>query len=223
MRKIQNAPVLLFAMLMALCAVCSCNDGETYADKKKTEKNAINKFITDNNVVGPIKVITESQFLAQDSTTNLAENEYVLFEEDGIYMQIMERGNGQSFAEMSKDFADSTVNKNVLCRFCEYDIISGDTALYNYDVPLWVDKMLVSYSRRSRSYTASFTSGMMASSSQGSVVPTGWLKPLDYVRMSRSIEDVARVRLIIPHSSGTAAASMNVYPYFYDITFQLGK
>lgn len=223
MRKIQNVPVLLFAMLVAICAICSCNDGETYADKKKTEKNAINKFITDNSVVGPIKVISEGQFYAQDTTTNVAENEYVLFEEDGIYMQIIERGNGQSFAEMSKDFADSTVNKNVLCRFCEYDIINADTALYNYGIPMWVDKMLVSYSHRGRSYTASFVSGMMASSSQGTVVPTGWLKPLSFVRLSRSVEDVARVRLILPHSSGTANASLNVYPFFYDITFQLGR
>ena len=32
--------------------------------------------------------------LEQDSTTNLANNEYVLFKDSGVYMQVVERGTG---------------------------------------------------------------------------------------------------------------------------------
>ena len=87
--------------LVALCGMTmffSCDNGETYADMKEREKNAINRFIKDHD----IKVITQEQFLAQDSTTNLEENEFVLFNEDGIYMQIEARGEGKSMVEMAK-------------------------------------------------------------------------------------------------------------------------
>ena len=49
----------------------SCDDGETYAEMKEKERDAINRFIKNNSVVGPINVITESQFYAQDSTTDV--------------------------------------------------------------------------------------------------------------------------------------------------------
>jgi hypothetical protein len=34
---------------------------------------------------------------------------------------------------------------------------------------------------------------------------------------------VAKVRLIVPHSSGTSNASQYVLPYDYEITYQLGR
>jgi len=222
MKKITYTALLLFSALTMVFGVASCNDYETYADQKKKEKNAINSFITNNDVCGPITVISESQFCAQDSTTNLDKNEYVLFADDGIYMQVISKGEGKTIPEMSKTFADSTVNKVVLCRFTEYDIESGDTTLYNYGLPLWVDKLLVSYSHLSRSYTGSFTSGIMVESGI-SAVPSGWMKPLDYVRLSRDVEGAAKVRLIVPHTSGTSNANYSVLPYYYDITYQLGN
>ena len=66
----------------------SCNNGKTYAEMKEEEREAIKRFIEVND----IKVINENQFASQDSTTNLAENEYVLFSESGVYMQVIERG-----------------------------------------------------------------------------------------------------------------------------------
>ena len=65
-------------------AIQSCNDGKTYAELKEEERDAIQRFIELNE----IKVIDEEQFEAQDSTTNVSANEYVLFDESGIYMQV---------------------------------------------------------------------------------------------------------------------------------------
>lgn len=88
-----------FVTFCSLTMLFSCDNGETYADRKEREKNAINRFIKEHE----IKVISYDQFLAQDSTTNVDENEYVLFNEDGIYMQIEARGEGKSMIEMAKE------------------------------------------------------------------------------------------------------------------------
>ena len=67
----------------------SCDDSKTYAELKEEEREAIKRYIELNN----IKVISEAEFQKQDSTTNLSDNEYVLFEESGVYMQVVERGD----------------------------------------------------------------------------------------------------------------------------------
>ena len=49
----------LLCILTVLAAVLSsCNDYETYGDKKEKERNAIAKFISDSSIV----VISEDQF-----------------------------------------------------------------------------------------------------------------------------------------------------------------
>ena len=66
--------VYLFVALTAIVtAISSCSDSETYADQKKRERSAINKYITDNN----IKVLTEAEFKAQNCTTDTSKHEYV--------------------------------------------------------------------------------------------------------------------------------------------------
>ena len=165
--------------LVALCGMTmffSCDNGETYADMKEREKNAINRFIKDHD----IKVITQEQFLAQDSTTNLEENEFVLFNE------------------------------------------GGDTITTNQYSSSIVDKMLVKYIHRSRRYQASFTEGKMVEKYRSSVVPQGWIKPFDYIRLTRNAGKIAKIRIIVPHSSGTSNASGYVLPMYYEISYQLG-
>ena len=184
----------------------SCNDGETYAEQKDKEKKAIRKFIESNDFVGTITPITEEQFYAQDSITDTIKNEFVLFNDDGIYMQIVRKGEGQTMVEMAKEMSDSTVSKVLLCRFLEYDIESADTTYTNLYTPSIVDKMLCKYSHYSQSYTASFTEGRMLNS-YNATVPQGWLKPLNFIRLTRDAGKIAKVRLIVPHSSGTTNAS----------------
>ena len=214
--------IIYFAIaLVGITATFSCNDEETYAEMKKKEKHAIENFIKDNDHTGPITVITEKQFTEQDSTTDTTRNEFVLFEDDGIYMQVISRGEGKSMIEMSKEQPDSTVSKNILCRFLEYDIESAEVTATNKYSSSIVDKMLCKYKHRGRSYTASFTSGMMLSTYSSATVPSGWLKPLDYIRLTKNAGRIAKVRLIVPHSSGTSNAQGYVLPMYYEISYQL--
>ncbi|MCQ2094798.1 MAG: DUF4827 domain-containing protein [Bacteroidaceae bacterium] len=211
----------IFATLSTLL-LSGCDDEDTYADMKEKEKSAISRFIKDNEYCGPIKVISEEEFYANDSITDTARNEFVLFQEDGIYMQIVSKGEGKTMIEMAKEQStDSTISKGILCKFMEYDIKNDYVCASNVNLTSIVDKMTCKYTHRSRSYTASFTEGQMMST-YGSTVPTGWLKPLDYIRLTRAEGRKARIRLIIPHSSGTLTASGSVLPMYYEISYQLG-
>lgn len=226
MRKVSFVS-LCFAVLAAV-SFSACNKGETYAKMKEKERDAINRFLQSNHFVGPINVINEATFSAQGEMTRTERNEFVLFEDDGIYMQIVRKGAGQSMIEMAREQPDSTVTKTVCCRFFEYDIENADTTcanIYQKDNNI-VDKMQVTYTRLGRSYTAYFTDGRMRERYYtSSVVPSGWLKPLDFIRLVKKegAGDVAKVRLIIPHSSGTANAYTYVLPFYYEITYQLGN
>ena len=119
---------LLYPIIALLCimAATACHDEETYAEMKKKERQAIDRFLKDNDVVGPIELISEEQFAAQDSLTDTVRNQFVLFDDDGIYMQIVNRGSGKTMAEMAKEQStDSTISKTILCRFMEYEIKDG--------------------------------------------------------------------------------------------------
>ncbi len=220
MKKTVFLILTFFALLTTLF---SCKDQETYAEMKDKEKKAISAFINDNDIVGPITVISESQFYANDTITDTARNEYVLFEEDGIYLQIMRKGEGRTMKEMAMDQPDSTITKNILCRFVEYDIESEDTTCTNIIYPSIVDKMLVKYSQYSQSYSASYTEGYMYTKYNSSSVPSGWMKPLNYIRLTKDAGKIAKIRMIVPHSSGTSNASGYVLPFFYEISYQLGR
>jgi len=50
--------------------------------------------------------------------------------------------------------------------------------------------------------------------------------PLTYINLGRPInegDEIAKVRLIVPHTQGQAYASQNVYPCLYDITYERGR
>lgn len=220
MKKLLHLVLAAFVVSTSVFTAISCNDGETYAEMKEKEKKNIERFIAANSIVGPIKVISEEQFNAQGYTTDLDKNEFVLFSKDGIYMQIVRKGEGQTMPEMALERSDSTITKQILCRFFEYNIENADTTYSNIYTPSVVDKMQCTYNHYSRNFTASFTSGRMYSA-YGSVVPQGWLKPLNYIRLTRVSGNEAKVRLIVPHSSGTANASGYVLPFYYEITYQV--
>ena len=59
---------------MALCVgFQACDDTMTYAEMKEREDDAVSAFIRDSNIV----VISQSEFYAQDSMTDVSRNEYV--------------------------------------------------------------------------------------------------------------------------------------------------
>ncbi|MBO4316280.1 MAG: DUF4827 domain-containing protein, partial [Prevotella sp.] len=103
MRKLT----FLILCIVGMASFVACNDTGTYAEQKEKERSAINKFIADSAV----KVISEAQFFAQDSTTDVSKNEFVLFESSGVYMQIIRKGCGEKLKD-----GETAI---VLCRFTE--------------------------------------------------------------------------------------------------------
>lgn len=188
---------LFFLALIAFCVgFQACDDTKTYAEMMEEEEDAINDFIREKG----IKVISQSEFHANDSTTNVADNEYVQLA-SGVYMQIVDKG--------STNVADTVKNNDlILVRFLEYDILEKDTTLSNLYEPGVVDEF--KYTVTSSSIAGIFTQGYMLNY-YGSSVPAGWLVPLSYIRSG------AHVRLIVPHKMGHSTALSYVYPYFYDI------
>ena len=203
--------------LLAIVALASCSDSETYADMKKKERSAINRYIANQK----IKVISEDVFNAQNQTTNVDKNEWVLFEGTGVYMQIVREGCGKKL--------ESGKTEKILCRFNEYNILESDSTLqcsniYSY---LWeVEKMTVKNTSGTFSGTFDKESSLMYSTYSSTAVPSGWLVPLTYIKLgipSSATDEIAKVKLIVPHSMGQSNASQNVYPCMYEITYQLGR
>jgi len=199
-----------YIFILIVVVLTSCNDYETYGDKKEKERNAIAKFISDSSFV----VISEDEFVKNGYKTDLSRNEFVKLDKTGVYMQIVRYGCG----EQIKDGESLTID----CRFSEYDILNDTTLVQNTSMAYasLPDRMAVT--RSSGTYTATFISGMMTNVYSSSV-PAGWLVPLNFIKVGRpqsSDDACAKVRLIVPHTQGHAYASSNVCPYFYTLTYQ---
>lgn len=210
------------SLLCLLSVLTGCEKYETYSDLKEKEQNSISYFIKTQG----IQVINEATFKAQNETTDTKLNQFVYFERNGVYMQIVRKGCGEKLEEKK--------NITLLCRFSETNLQTGEVVIRNdvhgfitttgtgtIDVSQYVDKMNVQ--RTGTTINASFTEGMMLQYHGSSQVPNGWLVPLNYINVGFPIDEadeIAKVRLIVPHSQGTADASSSVVPYYYVITFQ---
>ena len=169
----------VFIILAGVILFASCNDTETYAEQKERERNAINAFIVKKG----INVISEEEFVKKDSTTDVSRNEFVLFENTGVYMQIVRKGCGKKM--------ESGETATVLCRFNEYNLLTDSLMATNNNLyySAIVDKMQVV--NNSGTFTASFDTGSSAlclyySAYYGSTklaVPSGWLVPFRYINL----------------------------------------
>ena len=68
--------------------------------------------------------------------------------------------------------------------------------------------------RQGNTFTASFTEGLMRSTYNTEWVPSGWLVPFNYINVGRprsADDEIAKVRLIVPHTQGHTIASSYVY------------
>ena len=199
--------ILALLALWSVASFVGCNNYETYGDKKEKERKAIRQFIADSSFV----VISESQFHAAGNVTDVAKKEFVYLDNNGVYMQIIDKGCGTALQDGE--------NSDLLVRFLEIGLLDS-TAVYNDANPYDVDVMNVR--RQGNTFTASFTSGTWYST-YGESVSSGLLTPLSYINVGRprSADDrIAKVRLIVPHTQGHSVASSYVYPYYYEITFQ---
>ena len=136
-------------MALAAFTFMSCDDYETYGEKKEKERDAIAAYIAENN----IKVIDEATFTANGEKTSVENNEYVYLEKSGIYMQIERRGAGEKLEENKQ--------VNILCRFAEYNINDSYYQAGNMNTNTSPDKFTVQ--RIGSTITASFIQGVMQS------------------------------------------------------------
>lgn len=209
---------LAVSLVVASLAFTSCDDEETYAEQKEREARQIKNWISQNN----IEVISISDFL-KDTITNNPEtgpdktrNQYVLFPDNGVYMQIVKRGGGSA--------VESGETKNMNARFVERYVSSGDTISMNLYQP---EPDVFYVNRTGDNYSASFikTTGGYSSimaSFYGNSVPNAWLMPFPYIKPGM-LDGAVKVRLIVPHNQGTQIAAANVYPTFYEITISSQK
>ena len=227
----KHYPSLLLLFVFAAGLFCSCDDEETYADRREKENQQIQNFLntgvnlTDTNsdtysinVPGGINVISESDFAAKGYTTDVERNEYVLFNSSGVYMQILRKGPGKPLAEGE--------TATVLVRYTEYDISSAYVRSTNVLNAYAVMPDVMTCSNSYGTIQASFLSGVMKNIYDTSTVPAGWLIPLKYINLGRQEsedEEVARVRVIVPSTQGQINASANVYACFYDISYTRGR
>lgn len=230
--KIKQYFTTLVALCVASVAFSSCDDEETYAEQKEKERKAIDGFLkrpltlVDGSgdilvdMGKRIEVIPEWKFIAQDSTTDVQNNEFVLFTNSGVYMQIVRKGPGSPIR--------SGETKRIITRYFEYNIL-GDSLQSTSLTPYWATNPdILSAANTSGSVYATFDTslnggGPMYLIYKTTSVPEGWLVPLSYVNLGRQRtehEGIAKVRLIVPHHQGHTDATKGVYPCFYEITYQ---
>jgi len=200
---------LIFAVLgLVTIALSSCKEEEmTYAEQKEREAEQVRKWLDTHN----IDVISLRDFLKDTITNNpetgpdFTRNEYVLFEDNGVYMQIVRRGVGRQISAGDTWFMNA--------RYVELYVGTEDTLtmnLYQQDPDIFYVK------RTGDNYTASFQSGIMARA-YGNTVPNAWIMTIPFITPGLLNGDGGKVRIIAPHNQGTQAAAQSVYPAFYEI------
>lgn len=205
-----------FITILALVILASCDDTETYAEQRDRENSAISQFIRDSSIT----VITESEFRENGYKTDVSNNEYVLMQNSGVYMQIVREGCGEPIQD-----GETTT---VLCRFTERNILTDSIQLTNDILAFASIPEKMSVTNTNGSFTASFLteSSLMYTFYGSTSVPTGWLVPFPYIKVGRQTspdEEIAKVNLIVPSTQGHQYASSGVYPCFYTITYQRGR
>lgn len=221
---------LIFACVGILAITFSCDDDETYAEMRERENAQIKSFLKNGtkvindegeeilNVPGDIKVISESEFYANDSTTDVSKNEYVLFKGSGVYMQIIRKGIGEKLEEGE--------NARIINRYVEFNIGADSISSTNRSLMYETMPEIMTCSNNYGTITASFISGVMSTLYGTNAVPSGWIIPLHFLKLGRqNTEDgeIALVRLIVPSTEGQNDAQYKVYPCFYEISYQKGR
>jgi len=223
-----------FCALMLLAGILSfssCEDSETYAEMKEDEANAIKRFISSDGITVVSQSVFAERFEALNNgqdviLTDTSKNEYVLFSNSGVYMQIVDQGCGE--------YLNSGESASLSCRFSEWNL--SEFFPNEYPDSMSMSNMFVGYisqpevmrvTNTTGTFSGSFESdGYFSSTVGSSAVPAGWLIPMTYIKLGRpsnDVEKVAHVHLIVPSGQGHLYASQYVYPCFYDLYYTKNK
>ncbi len=212
----------------------SCDNYETYAEKKDNEREAIQSYLKKQNA----RILSEEEFKARGCVTDTAAHEWVLLTQSSVYMQVVNKGtyydpdiyekeNGR-LVELDGKIKPGETH-TILCRFNEYNLFTNSLTCTNnsYSSTAIPEKMTVT--RSTDTYTGSFVTGssqMLASYGTASV-PTGWLVAMPYINLGRvngtRENKAAEVKLIVPHSQGQPSATSGVIPCLYEIEMMEGQ
>ena len=226
MKKCFQFVLFLFVAFIYI----GCKDEDSYAADREKERKQIQSFLQKGVVVrdddagdyflnapGPYRIISEQEFYANDSTTDVSKNEYVLFPGSGIYMQIVRKGTGEKLRPNE--------TATVLCRYTEFNIATDSIQTLNNTASTAGLPDVMSVTNTLGTFSASFLSGQMKTA-YSAKVPSGWLFPLTFIKLGRQDSpdgEIAKVRLIVPSTEGQSNAYTRVYPCFYEITYQRGR
>ncbi|WP_373837029.1 DUF4827 domain-containing protein [Bacteroides heparinolyticus] len=194
----------------------ACSNTKTYAEMLEEERDAISLFIQDS----AINVISESEFQANNYTTDTSKNEFVAFS-NGVYLQIIDAG--------STNEADTFKTNEILTvRYLEKNITTRALTCFNIPLEDYMDNYFVYSTPLSFRFQKIVSSSVTltgkivepydylwysayGSSTNGLAIPQGWLSVMEY------LSDGANIRLIVPSKMGHTSSSNNVIPYYYEI------
>ena len=131
---------LLFLFLSLLTAGSlfqACDNSKTYAEMLEDEKNAVERFIKDS----AIHVISVEDFERNDTVTKAKANgdaydEFVFFSSEGIYMQIIDRGDYDADNKNAYKFED----RDIICtKYKEINVDTRELASFNIPTEEYMD------------------------------------------------------------------------------------
>ena len=76
----------IFALMAVSAIFCACDETKTYAEKMEEEDNAIEEFIRDSSIT----VLSQSEFYANDSVTDVSKNEIARMDAQKVYRLLTE-------------------------------------------------------------------------------------------------------------------------------------
>ncbi|GAB6012310.1 DUF4827 family protein [Viscerimonas tarda] len=193
MKKIVGFTLIIACVSLAL----SCSHSETYADKLKKERKAINNFI-DRRGIQVIKQYPENGVFG--------EREFFLDPNSGIYLHVVDSGNGRR----------ATTGRKVYVRFKETgSLISNPTDAdltdTNSDGVAYQDYLYFTYGDASTYIDYSLTGNITVSNYL--YKSPGMVAPLKFVG------DSAIVQLIVPFKNGSGLQQTSYEPVYFGYLF----
>lgn len=198
MNRILSSIIIIAAACLALC---SCNDGKSYAEMLRDETHATNYYLSNFQVINSVPA--DSVFITVEDMEreyNMTREDalaatpfYRLDDEGDVYMQVVSPGNGAKAAN----------NQLVYFRFNRFNLN------YYYSDGVWIsdgnatDLGTEPSSFRFNNYTlqSSYTWG------------SGLQMPLRFLRLN------CEVNLVVKSTVGITTEQSSVIPYLYNVRY----